>query len=76
MTPRRRLHKVLFKQAVPQAAAFLDVYHGRLASDQANILRAIARLAGEGPVLRRVTIWRNRLWFASPVKNLGLLALC
>lgn len=76
LAPKRRLEKVLFKQAAPQAAAFLETYRARLESDDADALGALVQLRDLGPFDRRMMLWRHHLWFASPVKNLGLVAFC
>ncbi len=72
--PRRRLRNVL-TQAVTQAGAFLGQYRGRLARRDEAALDALAGLLSAGPLAARAAILRHGLWFGSPVKNAGMLAL-
>jgi glycosyltransferase involved in cell wall biosynthesis len=74
--PRQRLKRVLFGQAVPQAAAFLIRYRDRLPSADSDTLEALARLPSRGPIRRRLDLVRHHLWFASTFKNIGMIVLC
>jgi len=72
--PRRRLEKVLFP-AITQAAAFLRRYRDRLNGRDVAALKGLAELGNHGPISKRLTLLRHGLWFASPWKNAGMLAL-
>jgi Glycosyl transferase family 2 len=72
--PRRRLRQVV-AQAVAQASAFRERYRGRLAPSDAAALDALAGLLSTNPLCVRAAILRHGLWFGSPLKNAGLLAL-
>jgi hypothetical protein len=72
--PRRRLRQVL-AQSAGQAGAFVAQYRGRLAPADAAALDALAGLLGANPLAARAAVLRHGLWFGSPVKNAGLLAL-
>jgi hypothetical protein len=53
----------------------LERYRNRLKKEDAAALDSLAGLLSLGPLDRRFTVLRHGLWFASPLKNLGLLAL-
>lgn len=72
--PRRRLAE-LVAQAARQAGSFLARYGERLKQPDAAALEALAALPLLGCLERRRAVMRHRLWFGSPVKNVGLLAL-
>lgn len=72
--PRERLRK-LVAQAARQAASFVARYGNRLKRSDNAALEALANLPSLGSVERRLTVMRHGLWFASPLKNAGLLAL-
>jgi len=63
----------LVRQYAPQAAEFLHRFGDRLAPADAAALEAAAALTSMGPLARRRAVIRHRLWFASPVKNAGLM---
>jgi len=71
---RRRLH-ALVGVCAQQAAVFERRHAERLTPEQRTSLRAMASLAERGFFARRAAIVREGLWFASPIKNAGLLAL-
>ena len=73
---RARLRKVLFEDLAPQAAVFVDRFRDRLDDNDVEALDALAGLRGRGAIARRLTLARHRLAFASPLKTLGLYALC
>ena len=70
------MRKILLSQAAPQAAAFVARYHDRLAAADIAALGALGTLATRGVLGRRLALVRHGLWFASPLKNAGLLLLC
>jgi glycosyltransferase involved in cell wall biosynthesis len=72
--PRRRLQKLIVQTAA-QSRAFVERYRNRLPPRDAAALDSLANLPNCGPLARRVALVRHGLWFSSPVKNLGLLAL-
>lgn len=71
---RRRLRKVV-AQSSAIAGAFVERYRSCLEPRDAIALELLAKLSSLGPLERRVAVLRHGLWFSSPVKNLGLLAL-
>jgi hypothetical protein len=73
--PRWRLQKILMDGAAPQAAAFYRLYHDRLAGPDARAVKALGELPARGWLGRRLTVIRHGLWYASPVKNIGLMIL-
>lgn len=72
--PRRRL-EALLAQAARQAGSFLARYRERLERPDIAALEALSALPSLGLLARRRAVMRHRLWFASPLKNAGLLAL-
>lgn len=72
--PRRRL-EALLAQAARQAGSFVARYRERLRRPDVAALEALSALPSLGSLARRRAVMRHRLWFASPVKNAGLLAL-
>jgi hypothetical protein len=72
--PRARLAHVV-GQASRQAAAFEERFRSRLGEDDVAAMQSLAGLAEMGALTRRAEIVRHGLWFASPLKNAGLLAL-
>ena len=72
--PRERLRKVV-AEAARQAGSFVARYGTRLKRPDIAALEALAQLPSLGSVERRLAVLRHGLWFASPLKNAGLLAL-
>ena len=72
--PRRRVER-LVRQWAPQAQAFADRFRDRLGREDIAALEAAARMPEAGAVVRRWKVIRHGLWFASPVKNAGLMLL-
>lgn len=72
--PRRRLEK-LVAQAATQARAFVARYRDGMKRPDIAALEALGKLQTLGLVERRLAVLRHGLWFASPLKNAGLLAL-
>ena len=72
--PRRRLEK-LVAQAATQARSFVARYGDSLKRPDIAALEALGKLPSLGLVERRLAVLRYGLWFASPLKNAGLLAL-
>jgi glycosyltransferase involved in cell wall biosynthesis len=72
--PRRRVQKLL-RQASRQAASFVARYRAQLERRDLAALESLAELASLSLLGRRAAVLRHGLWFASPVKNAGLLAL-
>jgi glycosyltransferase involved in cell wall biosynthesis len=72
--PRRRVNRLL-RQFAPQAGAFAARFRERLPLRDLAALEAAARLPSLGAVAGRWAVIRHRLWFASPLKNVGLLLL-
>ena len=62
-------------QAATQAKAFVMRYRDRLKRPDVAALEALGELPSLGLVERRLAVLRHGLWFASPLKNAGLLAL-
>jgi glycosyltransferase involved in cell wall biosynthesis len=73
-SPRRRLQKLL-DQAAAQARSFVVRYRDCLKRPDVAALEALGKLPSLGLVERRLAVLRHGLWFASPLKNAGLLAL-
>jgi glycosyltransferase involved in cell wall biosynthesis len=73
---RKRLHKVLFEDASPQARAFVERYRTQLHRRDVVALSALGALGHRGPLARRLSLIHHRLGFASPLKNWVTLALC
>lgn len=71
--PRVRLHNVLLKESVPQAAAFANHYRDHLPLSESAGLDALAKLESFGFFKRRWTFLRYNLWYGSIIKNIGLL---
>jgi hypothetical protein len=72
--PRRRVRKLL-GQASRQAASFVARYRVHLQRQDLAALESLAELASLGALGRRAAVVRHGLWFGSPAKNAGLLAL-
>ena len=72
--PRRRLEKLVV-QAATQARSFVARYRDRLRGSDIAALEALGELPSLGSLERRLAVLRYGLWFASPLKNAGLLAL-
>jgi hypothetical protein len=72
--PRRRLRKVL-TQAVVQAGVFVAQYRDRLPPRDEAALDALAGLLSANPLAARTAVMRHGLWFGSPAKNAGMMAL-
>jgi len=72
--PRRRLEK-LVAQSATQARSFVARYRDSLKRPDIAALEALGKLPSLGLVERRLAVLRHGLWFASPLKNAGLLAL-
>lgn len=72
--PRRRVRRLLC-QLAPQAQAFAVRFGDRLSSTDATAAEAAARLSTGGGFDRRWSVVQHGLWFASPVKNAGLILL-
>ncbi len=75
MAPRRRLRAILIEGSAPQAWAFYQHYKGRLAAEDAVAVQALGSLPQLGWFGRRVAVLRYRLWYASAVKNIGMMVL-
>ncbi len=71
---RKRTEK-LIAQAALQARVFVARYRGRLDLRSLAALEALAALPQQGALARRLSVLRHGLWFGSPLKNLGLIAL-
>ena len=71
---RRRTLR-LIRQFAPQADAFVCRFRDRLSPDDIAALEAAARLPALSAVSRRWAVVRHGLWFASPIKNVGLAML-
>lgn len=71
---RTRVEKLLSEYA-QQAGVFLRRYGGEIQPSDAAALRAAHSLPSLNFFARRHAIIRHRLWFASPVKNVGLMLL-
>lgn len=65
----------LLRQAGRQAGAFVQAYGERIDSSDGAALRALSQLETMTPLARRASLVRHGLWFNSPIKNIGLLAL-
>jgi glycosyltransferase involved in cell wall biosynthesis len=65
----------LIRQSSGQARAFHDRYGKEMPEPEAEALRAAATLEFNGWLTRRRKILQHRLWFASPLKNIGLMLL-
>jgi len=74
LAPRRRLEGLLV-QAAAQARLFLSRYRNCLQNSEIAALEALAGLPSLGLAGRRLAVLRHGLWFGSPLKNAGLLAL-
>ena len=74
LAPRRRLEGLL-AQAAAQARLFLSRYRTSLRNSEIGALEALGSLPSLGLAGRRLAVFRHGLWFASPLKNAGLLAL-
>jgi glycosyltransferase involved in cell wall biosynthesis len=74
LAPRRRLEKLL-AQAATQARSFVSRYREGLKRPDIAALEALGRLPSLGMAERRLAVLRHGLWFASPLKNAGLMAL-
>jgi glycosyltransferase involved in cell wall biosynthesis len=72
--PVRRVAK-LVAQAATQARSFVLRYRDSLTRPDIAALEALGKLPSLGLVERRLAVMRHGLWFASPLKNAGLLAL-
>ena len=72
--PRRRVER-LIRQYAPQAGVFLQRFGDKLSPSDTAALRAAQSLPSLDFIARRCAIIRHNLWFASPVKNLGLMLL-
>jgi glycosyltransferase involved in cell wall biosynthesis len=72
--PRRRLEKLVL-QAAKQARSFVTRYGDGLKRPDVAALEALGKLPSLGLVERRLAVLRYGLWFASPIKNAGLMAL-
>ena len=71
---KRRVNALLEKLS-PHAAAFLARFGDRLSPTDLMALKAAAGLQRANPIVRRLAIARHGLWFASPLKNAGLMVL-
>lgn len=71
--PRRRLEKLLL-QAATQATSFVARYRECLKRPDIAAMEALGRLPEMGHMQRRLVVFRHSLWFASPLKNAGLMA--
>jgi hypothetical protein len=71
---RRRVAKLVGEYA-QQADIFLERYGSRVSQSQNATLKAVRNLPSRGFFARRATVMRHRLWFASPLKNVGLMLL-
>lgn len=72
--PRRRVQR-LIGQYAPQAGTFLRRFGSQLTLGSAAALDAAQRLPSLGPIAKRGAVVRHRLWFASTLKNAGLIVL-
>jgi len=72
--PRLRLQRLIGEMAI-QSRAFTERYRDSLRESDATALDSLAHLPSLGPVERRLALFQHDLWFSSPIKNLGLLAL-
>jgi len=72
--PRRRVKRLLC-QFAPQAEAFAVRFRDRLRGEDVAALEAAACLPRLGAFTRRWAVVRHGLWFASPLKNAGLMLL-
>lgn len=72
--PRQRLAGLVV-QAALQARSFVKRYGGGLKRRDIAALEALGQLPSLGFAGRRLAVIRHGLWFASPLKNAGLLAL-
>jgi hypothetical protein len=70
----RRLHEVL-AGCRPRAQAFLDRFGPELSRRDRAALEAFLTLADQGPVSKRLTVLRHRLFFSSWRRTIGLLLL-
>lgn len=69
---RQRVEKLL-RELAPQAAAFAVRFREQLPPSELAALEAASKLPSSKAIVRRLTIIRHGLWFASPIKNIGLL---
>jgi Glycosyl transferase family 2 len=63
----------LVRQYSAQAGRFSERFESRLSSAQRRALDAARKLPSLGPLTRRWSVMRHRLWFGSSVKNAGLM---
>ena len=71
---RGRLRELL-EASQPRVAQFLARYRDRLAPDQIAAAEAFLGLTRQGFLARRWRILRRRLFFVSPLRTVGMLAL-
>jgi glycosyltransferase involved in cell wall biosynthesis len=71
---RKRVDR-LIQQCAQQAGAFLTRFGSRLPFADAAALESAKNLPGLSSLARRHAILRHHLWFASPLKNAGLMLL-
>ena len=71
---RERLHALL-EDSQPRVAVFLDRYRDRLRPDQIAAAEGFLTLTRQGFLGRRWRILRRRLFFVSPLRTAGMLAL-
>jgi hypothetical protein len=72
--PRLRLQRLIGDMAI-QSRAFTERYRSSMRERDIRALDSLANFPFLGPVGRRLALFQHDLWFSSPVKNLGLLAL-
>jgi hypothetical protein len=65
----------LIEDAEARVAEFLKVHGGHLTPFQKTTAEALIGLRRSGPLARRVSILRRRLFFSSKIRNAGLIAL-
>ena len=71
---RERVAKLVSEYA-QQAGVFYERYGGKVSQSESAALRAARDLPSLGFLARRITVVRYKLWFASSLKNVGLLLL-
>lgn len=71
---RARVAKLVSEYA-QQAAAFNERYGGKLSESERSALQAAKDILSQGFWARRMIVIRHKLWFASSLKNIGLLLL-
>jgi glycosyltransferase involved in cell wall biosynthesis len=71
---RQRVEKLL-RELAPQATGFLQRFRTKLSLSDVAALEAAARLPSSNFLMRRWLVINHRLWFASPIKNIGIIIL-